>query len=115
MIFQNNLLKIDNQSILKHAESYIDNLLSISLDKLKFDEFIKINDLFQNQIKEQSIIKLIKIYETNQKHFFDIDGYDKFESIIIQKITKMTNLNLLEKDIKPSDIMTKEEIGRAHV
>jgi hypothetical protein len=68
--FQNNLLKIYNPSTLKYAELYIDNLLSISLDKLKFDDFFKINDLFPNQIKEQSIIKLIKIYETNQKTFF---------------------------------------------
>lgn len=69
--FQNNLLKINNTSTIKYAESYIDNLLSIALDKLNFDDFFKINDLFPNQIKEQSIIKLIKIYETNQKHFFD--------------------------------------------
>lgn len=97
--FQNNLLKIDNHSTLKYAESYIDNLLSISLDKLKFDEFFKINDLFPNQIKEQSIIKLIKIYETNQKHFFDFPMYEKCENLIIENITQLNDLGVLKSNI----------------
>lgn len=97
--FQNHLLEINEPKILEYAKPFVDNIYAISLDKCKINDCFKIYELFPDSIDEQTIVKLIKIYETNQKHFFDIDGYDKFESIIIQKITKMTNLNLLEKDI----------------
>jgi len=97
--FQNHLLEINEPKILEHAKYFLDNIYAISLDKCKINDCFKIYELFPESIDEQTIVKLIKIYETNQKYYFEMDGFDKFESIIIQKITKMTNLNVLEKDI----------------
>lgn len=48
---------------------YIDNILSISLDKLNLDYFISLNRKFPQHIGEHTILKLIKIYDNNQKNF----------------------------------------------
>ena len=70
---------------------YIDNLLSISLDSFKLNNFIQLNHQFPKSVGEHTILKLVKIYETKQDYFFNFPLFEDIENIIINDFDKLMN------------------------
>lgn len=77
------------------AIPYIDNLLAISVDANNLEKFIELNEQFPNSIGEQTILKLVKIYETEQNYYLNLPLFDSIEKDIILAFDKFSDKEII--------------------
>lgn len=97
--FFNGKINIPSE-LCEFVKPYVDNLLAISLDSLKLENFIQLNEQFPNSIGEHTILKLIKIYDTKQNHFFNIPLFDDIENIIVKSFDKLDDKDYIVEKIE---------------
>lgn len=88
-----------SEKTLTFAKHFVDNLIAIFTDKFDITQALDLAKKFPEQIKEQSLLKLIKIYETEQSHFFNLPSFDSLEYSILNAFDKYADKKQLFSSI----------------
>lgn len=94
------------EDIMNFARPYIDNLCAIYIDKLNFNDFFALNEQFPGNIKGQTILQLIKIYENNQQQYFYLPLFEQVENTILQAFDQFNDKDyIFHKDLNHTAIL----------